>query len=74
MLLKCIAMGALSFPTPFLMFSFLFELDPGDLEHRFLVISILLLSGALIGLASFYKDSAMAALKDWYPSDRPAQK
>jgi hypothetical protein len=32
---------------------------------------MLLLSGALIGVASFYKDSAIAALKDWYPSDKP---
>ena len=74
LLLKCIAMGALSFPTPFLIFSFLFAVDPGDLEHRFLVITILLLSGALIGLASFYKDAAVASLKDWYPSDRPEPK
>jgi uncharacterized membrane protein len=54
--------------------SFLFGLDPGDLEHRFLVITILLLSGALIGVASYYKDSSMATLKDWYPSDRPTLK
>lgn len=74
LLLKCIALGALSFPTPFLMCSFLFGVEPGDLEHRFLVITILLLSGALIGLASFYKDSAVATLKDWYPSDRPEDK
>jgi hypothetical protein len=71
LLLKCIALGALSFPTPFFICFFLFGINPGDLEHRFLVATILLLSGALIGLASFYKDSAVAALKDWYPSDRP---
>jgi hypothetical protein len=40
-------------------------------DHRFLVISILLLSGAVVGLISFYKDTAVAALKDWYPSERP---
>jgi hypothetical protein len=71
LLLKCIALGALSFPTPFFICFFLFGINPGDLDHRFLVTTILLLSGALIGLASFYKDSAVAALKDWYPSDRP---
>jgi hypothetical protein len=71
LLLKCIALGALSFPTPFFICFFLFGVNPGDLEHRFLVALILLLGGALIGLASFYKDSAVAALKDWYPSDRP---
>ncbi len=70
LLLKCITLGALSFPTPFLICAFLFGVDL-DLEHRFLVISILLLSGAVIGLASYYKDSALATLKDWYPSDRP---
>jgi hypothetical protein len=76
LLLKCIAMGALSFPTPFFICFFLAGIDPGDLtpDHRFLVTTILLLSGALVGLASFYKDSAVAALKDWYPSDRPAPK
>jgi hypothetical protein len=72
LLLKCIALGALSFPTPFFIYFFLAGIDPPlDPEHRFLVITILLLSGALIGMASFYKDSAVAALKDWYPSDPP---
>jgi hypothetical protein len=72
LLLKCIALGALSFPTPFFIYFFLADIAPPlDPEHRFLVITILLLSGALIGVASFYKDSAVATLKDWYPSDRP---
>lgn len=71
LLLKCITLGALSFPTPFFIYFFLADIDPGEPEHRFLVISILMLSGALIGLASYYKDAAVAALKDWYPSDRP---
>lgn len=72
LLLKCIALGALSFPTPIFICFFLAGINPPiDPEHRFLVISILLLSGALIGVASFYKDSAVARLKDWYPSDGP---
>lgn len=73
LLLKCLTLGALSFPTPFLICFFLAGIDPGDLEpdHRFLVITILLLGGALVGVASFYKDSAVARLKDWYPSDGP---
>ncbi len=54
--------------------SFFSPSTPGDFDHRFLVTSILLLSGALVGLASFYKDSAVATLKDWYPSDRPVSK
>ncbi len=33
-------------------------------------MSTLLLSGGILGLASYYKDSAVAALKDWYPSDK----
>jgi hypothetical protein len=65
-------MGALSFPTPFFIYFFIANVDPFDLSgsNRFLLISILLLSGALIGVASYYKDSAIAALKDWYPSDK----
>jgi len=73
LLIKCITMGALSFPTPFLIYFFIMGISPGDISYqgRFLLISILLLSGAIVGVASFYKDSAVAALKDWYPSERP---
>jgi len=73
LLLKCITLGALIFPTPFFIFFFLSNIDLAIIGYgnRFLLISILLLSGALIGVASYYKDSAMAALRDWYPSDNP---
>jgi len=66
-------MGALIFPTPFFIFFFLSGIDTAHISYRnrFLLISVLLLSGALIGVASYYKDSAMAALRDWYPSDNP---
>ena len=66
-------MGALSFPTPFFIYFFITNVDPTEISdrNRFLLVTILLLSGALIGLASYYKDSAIAALKDWYPSDKP---
>ena len=72
LLLKCITMGALSFPTPFFIYFFLFKVDINTISYRdrFLLISVLLLSGALVGLASYYKDSAVAALKDWYPSGK----
>jgi hypothetical protein len=72
LLIKCITMGALSFPTPFFIYFFFADIDPQDYSYsnRFLLISILLLSGALIGVASYYKDSAVAALKDWYPSQK----
>ena len=73
LLIKCITMGALSFPTPFFIYFFITNVDPNEITYgnRFLLISILLLSGAMIGVASYYKDSAIAALKDWYPSDKP---
>ncbi len=73
LLIKCITMGALSFPTPFFIYFFIANVDPFELNYRnrFLLISILLLGGALIGVASYYKDSAVAALKDWYPSEKP---
>jgi hypothetical protein len=76
LLIKCITMGALSFPTPFLIYIFFtMNVDPNQISFssRFLLISTLLLSGALIGVASYYKDSAIAALKDWYPSSKPGK-
>ena len=65
-------MGALSFPTPFFIYFFIININPNDMNYpdKFLLITMLLLSGALIGVASYYKDSAIAALKDWYPSER----
>jgi len=73
LLIKCITMGALSFPTPFFIYFFLSSVDLNEISYgnRFLVTMMLLLSGALIGVVFFYKDSALAALKDWYPSDKP---
>ena len=73
LLIKCITMGALSFPTPFFIYFFLTNVDPDEMSHgkKFLLITMLLLSGALVGVGSYYKDSAIAALKDWYPSDKP---
>ena len=72
LLIKCITMGALSFPTPFFIYFFIININPNDMNYpdKFLLITMLLLSGALIGVASYYKDSAIAALKDWYPSER----
>ena len=72
LLTKCITIGAFSFPTPFLIYFFLVGVDAGEITYpnRFLLIILLLLGGALIGMASYYKDSAIAAVKDWYPSRR----
>jgi hypothetical protein len=73
LLIKCITMGALSFPTPFFIYFFIIDVDPNAMSNpeKFLLVTMLLLSGALVGVASYYKDSAIAALKDWYPSDKP---
>jgi hypothetical protein len=78
LLIKCITMGALSFPTPFFIYFFITNVDLNEIRFgtlssnasRFLLISILLLGGAVVGMASYYKDSAIAALKDWYPSGK----
>jgi uncharacterized membrane protein len=66
-------MGALSFPTPFFIYFFIINVDPNAMSSpkKFLLITMLLLGGALIGLGSYYKDTAIAALKDWYPSEKP---
>jgi len=65
-------LGALSFPTPFFIYFFLSDVDPSGISYqsRFLLLTILLLSGSLIGVAFYYRDSAVAALKDWYPSEK----
>jgi len=65
-------MGAFSFPTPFVILFLLTNVDPNAINYgnRFLLVTLLLLSGSLIGVAFFYKDSALAALKDWYPSEK----
>lgn len=65
-------MGAFSFPTPFFIFFFVTGVNAGEISYksRFLLVCILVLGGALIGMASYYKDAAVAALKDWYPSEK----
>jgi hypothetical protein len=72
LLSKCIATGAFSFPTPFLIYFFLAGINAGDVSYlnRLLLILTLLLGGALVGVAFYYKDSALSALKDWYPSQK----
>lgn len=72
LLIKCISTGAFSFPTPFFIFFFLTDVNPNEISYanRFLLISLLLLSGALVGVAFYYKDAALASLKDWYPSEK----
>ena len=70
LLTKCITIGAFSFPTPFLIYFFLSGINAGEMSYpsRFLLITLLLLAGAIVGMASYYKDAAISAVKDWYPS------
>jgi hypothetical protein len=72
LLAKCIATGAFTFPTPFLICFYLAGVNAGQVEYRsrLLLILILLLAGALVGVAFYYKDSALTAIKDWYPSEK----
>lgn len=70
LLVKSICLGAFTFPTPFLV---LFYLDlifpePNDYLSRFIVVIFLILSGGLVGVVFYYRDSAMAVVKDWFPS------
>lgn len=69
LLMKCIALGALSFPTPFLVAFYTLDLFPeAPLFQRAITVVFLLLSGGLIGISAFYKDAAIEAMKDWFPS------
>jgi hypothetical protein len=68
LLIKCIALGALSFPTPFLLYFFVKGTIPEDYFNRFIIAIFLLLSGGIIGIVSYYKDAAINTLKEWFPS------
>jgi hypothetical protein len=70
LLMKCMTLGALSFPSPVLMFLFYFGLVPSNDENRFIILILLLLSGCIVGTAAYYKDRTIVALKDWFPSKR----
>lgn len=71
LLMKCIALGALSFPTPFLVIFYTFDLFPEtDFFMRMIAVIFLMLSGGMIGVTAYYKDSAIEAMKDWFPSER----
>jgi hypothetical protein len=71
LLVKCITLGAFTFPTPFLVLFYLNMIypEPNDYIARFIVVIFLILSGGLIGVVFYYRDSAMAAIKDWFPSE-----
>lgn len=71
-MIKCLCLGALSFPTPFLMYFYIFEISPSPNDHlaRGMVVLFLILSGGMFGTLFYYKDSAIEGLKDWFPSKR----
>ena len=74
--LKCIALGALTFPTPFLILFYLYDIapQPNVFFGRFFVVIFLILSGSMIGVVFFYRDTALKAIKDWLPSENRLKK
>jgi hypothetical protein len=72
LLIKCMVLGALSFPTPFLIYFYVFGIypTPNDYFARFFVVIFLILSGGLVGTVYYYRDSAMDTIKDWFPSGK----
>ena len=72
LLIKCIILGALCYPTPLLLGLYLFNMkpEPDDYTHRFIICILLLLAGAVIGMVGYYKDSTINSMKDWFPSEK----
>ncbi len=68
--LQSISLGALTFPTPFLIFLYLFNIYPEHESNRVLLILFLMLSGSLIGLVSYFRNHEVQTKKDWIPSKR----
>jgi len=70
-LIKCIVTGAFSFPTPFLIFFYVFNMTPSlDWFARAMIVLFLLFAGGLVGMFAFHKDRTIDAMKDWLPSVR----
>lgn len=67
-LLKCISLGAFSFPTPFLIFLYLFKIVPTDELMRVMIVLFLIISGGVVGLVYYFRSSEMETKKDWMPS------
>ena len=68
LLLQSISLGALTFPTPFLIFLYLFNIYPAHESNRVIIILFLMLSGSLIGLVSYFRNFDVQNKKDWVPS------
>ena len=70
LLIKCIVLGGFCFPSPFLIIFYVRNQVPAEFMDRWLLVMFLILSGCLIGVVAYYKDSALAKLKDWFPSQK----
>ncbi len=70
LLLQSISLGALTFPTPFLIFLYLFNIYPNHDFNRVLIILFLMISGAVIGLVSYFRNLDLQKRKDWVPSKK----
>ena len=68
LLLQCISLGALTFPTPFLIFLYLFNINPAHEITRIFVVLFLMLAGGVIGLVSYFRSADVQEKKDWVPS------
>jgi hypothetical protein len=68
LLWKSLAVGALSFPSPFLIIFYVSGVIPDTHRERFMVVIFLILSGAMLGVSFFYRDPETEKKKDWFPS------
>jgi hypothetical protein len=68
LLIKCIALGAFTFPTPFLLVFYVSGAIPERPFDRFIISIFLILAGGMVGVVAYYKDHAIHTLKEWFPS------
>ncbi len=68
LLIKCISLGAFTFPTPFLIFLYAFDVGAHELIMRIWIVLFLLLSGGIVGVVAYYRDPNLDPLKEWFPS------
>lgn len=66
--MKCIVLGAFTFPTPFLILIYLLNLKSPKPTDRVLIVLFLLVAGGVVGLVSYFRSKEMEEKKDWIPS------
>jgi hypothetical protein len=74
LLIKSIALGGLCFPSPILMAVYVYGWTTADRSDRWLMVIFLVLCGGLLGVMAYYKDAAIEAMKDWFPSSPAIRK